>query len=58
MGVSSNDYGELLQQADGQLANAYYATGNALSVLPGRLSYTLGLQGPSLAIDTACSSPW
>jgi len=45
MGVSSNDYGELLQQADGQLANAYYATGNALSVLPGRLSYTLGLQG-------------
>jgi epothilone polyketide synthase D len=36
--------------------NAYAATGNAPSVLAGRLSYALGLQGASVVVDTACSS--
>ncbi|MEU1157794.1 beta-ketoacyl synthase N-terminal-like domain-containing protein, partial [Streptomyces sp. NPDC005918] len=31
-------------------------TGNALSVLSGRISFTLGLEGPSVSVDTACSS--
>ncbi|WP_157871561.1 type I polyketide synthase, partial [Streptomyces aurantiacus] len=31
-------------------------TGNALSVLSGRISFSLGLEGPSVSIDTACSS--
>src|ERR1700704_5328145 len=31
-------------------------TGQASSVLSGRVSYTLGLQGPAMTIDTACSS--
>ncbi|MET8687110.1 SDR family NAD(P)-dependent oxidoreductase [Streptomyces sp. NPDC004732] len=30
--------------------------GNALSVLSGRISFTLGLEGPSVSVDTACSS--
>lgn len=34
----------------------YAATGSQLSIASGRLSYALGLQGPAVAIDTACSS--
>ncbi|MGC2744244.1 MAG: beta-ketoacyl synthase N-terminal-like domain-containing protein, partial [Candidatus Angelobacter sp.] len=36
--------------------NAHDSTGQATSAAAGRLSYTLGFQGPSMAIDTACSS--
>jgi acyl transferase domain-containing protein/D-arabinose 1-dehydrogenase-like Zn-dependent alcohol dehydrogenase/acyl carrier protein/NADP-dependent 3-hydroxy acid dehydrogenase YdfG len=32
------------------------ATGQDLSIIPARVSYTLGLIGPSLAVNTACSS--
>src|SRR5580698_1428987 len=31
-------------------------TGTALSVLSGRVSYVLGLEGPAVSVDTACSS--
>jgi len=34
----------------------YSASGGALSVTSGRLSYTLGLVGPCYSIDTACAS--
>jgi acyl transferase domain-containing protein len=36
--------------------NQHTATGQDLSIIPARVSNTLGLRGPSLAINTACSS--
>ena len=56
VGISSNDYShQLLTRAVTDI-DAYLATGNSHSTAAGRLSYTLGLTGPCLAIDTACSS--
>jgi acyl transferase domain-containing protein/SAM-dependent methyltransferase len=55
LGISNSDYGRaLLARPD--LIDAYAGTGSAFSIVPGRLSYILGLQGPSIAVDTACSS--
>ena len=42
---------ETLRMLDG-----YAGTGQASSVLSGRVAYALNLQGPALTIDTACSS--
>lgn len=55
MGVSSFDYAteHLRHPLD---LTAHASTGSAHSVVTGRISYTLDLHGPSVAIDTACSS--
>ena len=57
IGISTFDYATLqIARQDLTAINAYYATGNTLSMAAGRLSYILGFTGPSMAVDTACSS--
>ena len=54
VGMASSDYGALVHRhAD---KGAFHATSNALSVACGRVSYTFGMRGPSLSVDTACSA--
>ncbi|SDE84516.1 type I polyketide synthase [Streptomyces griseoaurantiacus] len=55
VGISSHDY-SALQMSRPEDIDVYAATGNAHSVAANRLSYTLDLRGPSLALDSACSS--
>jgi len=55
VGISTYDYA-FLHVGNMDSINAYFGTGNTLSMAPGRLSYVLGLTGPSMAVDTACSS--
>ncbi len=55
IGAMGSDYG-IERRADLEGYDGYQGTGNAASVLSGRISYVLGLKGPSLTLDTACSS--
>lgn len=60
VGLFNRDYFDLqLEQMvhDGiYSASPYTGTGSGPSFAAGRLSYILGLQGPSMVIDTVCSS--
>ncbi|WP_171166655.1 type I polyketide synthase [Streptomyces sp. I05A-00742] len=55
VGTGHQEYGALLQRATENF-EGYLLSGSAASVLSGRLSYVLGLEGPAVTVDTACSS--
>ena len=55
IGIWNNDYLSLIRQS-AQSHDTHLISGNVLSTAAGRVSYTFGMQGPSMSIDTACSS--
>ena len=55
VGVAGLDYRELLGVRQ-RVVEAHRSTGNYLSLVANRVSYFLGLRGPSMPFDTACSS--
>jgi len=56
VGIGSSDYGQLQMGRGVAAIDAYTGSGGGVCFAAGRVSYCLGLQGPSFVVDTACSS--
>ena len=51
VGVQTHEWGSLVEQL-----SPYLGTGASNAIVANRVSFVLGLKGPSLSVDTACSS--
>jgi acyl transferase domain-containing protein/NADPH:quinone reductase-like Zn-dependent oxidoreductase/acyl carrier protein len=57
VGLSGSDFtAMILRSAQSDVARPHMATGISPSITAGHISYFLGLRGPCMALDTACSS--
>ena len=55
VGISANDWADVIR-ATPMAKSVYSATGSAHSIASGRISFALGLLGPCVTYDTACSA--
>ena len=56
VGIQHMEYKQLIMRYMNGAGDSYASTGNSLSVASGRLSYMFRCTGPSMSVDTACSS--
>ncbi|MCU1503876.1 MAG: polyketide synthase, partial [Ilumatobacteraceae bacterium] len=57
VGLGTYDYANLqVRGGDASMMGTYSGTGVSASVAGGRIAYVLGLRGPVVSLDTACSS--
>ena len=55
VGIASNDYANVAQ-TDPTMVDVHTNSGSTLSIASNRISYLFDLKGPSVSVDTACSS--
>ncbi|MFE7135655.1 acyltransferase domain-containing protein, partial [Streptomyces sp. NPDC057638] len=55
VGAMAQEYGPRLHEASDGI-EGYALTGTTNSALSGRIAYVLGLEGPAMTVDTACSA--
>jgi phthiocerol/phenolphthiocerol synthesis type-I polyketide synthase C len=56
IGIAGHDYADMQNYLRRSQRSPYVNSGSALSIAANRISYFFDFHGPSLAIDTACSS--